>query len=245
MIKKLVLGVYIYISFLLNTFAQDTLFFDNDCRRLTTKHKSDYYTVVVKEPADTNLVTETSYFKNGQIWQVTHYSDYSKFIRGGVSRLWYKSGKLKEDLNYAENVLDGNIKTYWENGNLKRDDLFEKGKLLEGKVFNADGIAEPYYDFEIMPKYPGGLNALSQYLGTHIIYPRKARRKGISGKVILKFVVNESGDIENVEVEKSVSKEIDAEALRVLKKMPKWEPGMHDGKKAKVYYRQPINFKFE
>jgi protein TonB len=83
------------------------------------------------------------------------------------------------------------------------------------------------------------------FLGNNIVYPVKARDNGKEGKVIIKFIVDIDGSIKNVIVIKNTtgSLECEQEAVRVIKKMPKWTPGFQKGKAVKVYYTLPISFK--
>lgn len=86
---------------------------------------------------------------------------------------------------------------------------------------------------------------LGAYLSTNLHYPKKAREKNIEGRVLVKFVVNEDGHISDCEITKGVSKELDEEALRVVKNMPPWKPGIQNGKAVKVYFTLPIVYKLE
>jgi TonB family protein len=95
-----------------------------------------------------------------------------------------------------------------------------------------------YVDEQPSPKY-----RVNKFLSEAIRYPRKARKDKIEGRVIVKFVVNTSGTITNPEIISSPSDLLSAEALRVVKSMPPWQPGKHDGKPVKVFYTLPINFK--
>jgi protein TonB len=95
---------------------------------------------------------------------------------------------------------------------------------------------------EKMPQFPGGEEALYQYLSTNIKYPLKERKKGITGKVYVSFVVNTDGGIIYTRIAKGVSKGIDDEALRVVSSMPKWIPGAQQGKPVAVQYMLPITF---
>ena len=97
---------------------------------------------------------------------------------------------------------------------------------------------------EQMPEYPGGVTEMMKYVGSNIKYPKHARKKGIQGKCFLKFTVMKDGSIDSVRVLKGVTDcpECDAEAVRVVKEMPKWTPGRIDGRPVPVYFNLPINF---
>lgn len=95
---------------------------------------------------------------------------------------------------------------------------------------------------EQMPEYPGGMQALFEYLSQNLKYPEDAKQQKVEGRVIAIFVVETDGSISNVEVVKPVFPSLDAEAVRVLSDMPKWKPGMQSGKVVRVKYTVPINF---
>ncbi len=109
----------------------------------------------------------------------------------------------------------------------------------------TDSIRKEYKATEIhkIPEFKGGNGELIRYLSTSIRYPSAAIRDNVEGRVIVTFVVSESGKISNVSVQKSLSYECDAEAVRVVKSMPKWTPGMIDGKPVAVLWTLPIVFK--
>ncbi len=96
---------------------------------------------------------------------------------------------------------------------------------------------------DIKPMFTGGQEALNDYLRKNLVYPQKAIDDGIEGTVIVRFVVNKKGKITNVEIKKSVSPELDKEAMRVVSSMPAWIPGMNDNKSVSVYFLQPIRFR--
>jgi protein TonB len=103
---------------------------------------------------------------------------------------------------------------------------------------------EIYTVVDKQPSFPGGQKALGQYVRQHLVYPKKARNAGLSGRVFLAFVVNTDGSIQNVELLKGLSMDCDEEAIRLVKRMPKWTPGKLDGKIVRVKYNLPIAFGF-
>jgi TonB family protein len=100
-----------------------------------------------------------------------------------------------------------------------------------------------YFDVvEQMPEYPGGAEALFSYIAQNIRYPKAAEDAGIQGRVIVTFVVMKDGSIGEVKVAKGVSPELDGEAVRCVKSMPKWKPGMQKGQAVNVKFTMPISF---
>lgn len=100
----------------------------------------------------------------------------------------------------------------------------------------------PYHVVEHMPSFPGGTAELFKFLATTVKYPAAAKKAGTQGRVIVTFVVEEDGSIVEPTVVKSVSPELDAEAVRVINAMPNWEPGTQNGKAVRVKYTIPIIF---
>jgi TonB family protein len=117
---------------------------------------------------------------------------------------------------------------------------------LNGSSQSSDASSEVYTLTEEMPEYPGGMSALSAFLSKNIDYPAVCRENGIQGKVFLKFVIDELGDLRSIEVIKSSGTDLlDKEALRVAHQMSRWKPGFLKGRAVKVYYNLPINFKID
>ncbi|WP_336526233.1 energy transducer TonB, partial [Bacteroides acidifaciens] len=98
---------------------------------------------------------------------------------------------------------------------------------------------------EIMPDFPGGMAALMKYLGTNIKYPTISQEMGSAGKVIVQFVVDKDGTITNPAVVRGVDAYLDKEAIRVISSMPKWKPGVQNGKKVRVKYTVPVVFRLQ
>lgn len=107
---------------------------------------------------------------------------------------------------------------------------------------------ETIYDVpnvEQMPEYPGGEDELSRFLSENIKYPEKARIDGTQGRVVVGFVVNKNGEIDELKLKRTIGDGCDEEAMRVIKKMPKWKPAKFNGKPVSVYFDLPIFFSLE
>jgi periplasmic protein TonB len=101
---------------------------------------------------------------------------------------------------------------------------------------------KPFLVVEEMAEFPGGTKFLYEFLQKNIQYPQKCIDNDIEGKVYLRFVVGSNGTIKNVEVARSVDPDLDREAIRVIKMMPKWKPARQSGKEVPVYYTLPVQF---
>ena len=109
------------------------------------------------------------------------------------------------------------------------------------KSVEDDGI-ELITAVEKQPEFPGGLEALIKYLSDNVRYPDEALKDAIEGKVIVRFDVNKDGSISDVTIVRSLQPLLDAEAMRVINAMPKWNPGTQRGKPIKVGFTLPVNF---
>ena len=97
-----------------------------------------------------------------------------------------------------------------------------------------------------MPSFPGGNAALLRFLSEHVVYPEEAAKNKIEGKVIVQFIVEKDGSVGEVKVVRGVDKELDAEAVRVCKSLPKFSPGRNAyGEPQRVWYTMPITFKIQ
>ena len=98
-------------------------------------------------------------------------------------------------------------------------------------------------DVEVMPQFPGGDEAMMKFIQENTVYPEKAKKKGIGGKTFVAFTIEKDGSITDVKVLRGCDKECDAEAVRVVKSMPKWKPGKVKGQPVRVNFTMPFVFK--
>ena len=100
-----------------------------------------------------------------------------------------------------------------------------------------------YTVVEEMPQFLGGVSKLMEFITKNLQYPESAQEQGIQGRVIAQYVVEKDGSVSNIRVIRGVSEELDAEAVRVLKLMPKWTPGKQNGKPVRCRYTIPVQFR--
>lgn len=98
---------------------------------------------------------------------------------------------------------------------------------------------------EQMPMYPGGDGALMGYLRDNIHYPTVAAENGVQGRVVVGFVVERDGSITDVKILRGVDPSLDREAMRVVKSMPRWNPGKQNGSAVRVKYQIPVSFRLQ
>ncbi|WP_321333557.1 M56 family metallopeptidase [uncultured Bacteroides sp.] len=126
---------------------------------------------------------------------------------------------------------------------LKRDVATAMQIINQKDSLKKDSEESPVFMVvEQMPEYPGGQKALMTFLSQNIKYPAIAKDRKIQGRVIAQFVVDKDGSVSEPHVIRSISPELDTEALRVIAMMPKWKPGRQKGQEVRVKYTLPINF---
>ncbi len=123
-----------------------------------------------------------------------------------------------------------------------------KEEVVVEKKVEPEKKAEPEQIFKSVeqpPTFPGGEAALMKYLSSHIQYPTMAQENNVQGRVVVQFVVEKDGHVGEVKVVRSVDKDLDREAVRVCKSLPKFTPGRQNGQAVRVWYTLPVNFKLQ
>ena len=150
--------------------------------------------------------------------------------------------KSQEDLNKTNTAIGSfDVKGNDETGGevLKAKEVIaqpEPPKEEETKVFDV---------VEVMPTFPGGQQALFEWLSKNIKYPVVAEENGVQGRVIGACVVERNGSITDVQVAKSVDPSLEKEAVRVVKAMPHWIPGKQNGSAVRVKFTVPVTFRLQ
>lgn len=145
-------------------------------------------------------------------------------------------------------LLAGNISCSSEatkTDDVKEKAATEKPEVVEIPAEKAETKDEVFMVVEQMPEFPGGIKELMSFLSKNSKYPASAMAKNVQGRVIVQFVVEKDGTPTEFKVIRSVDPDLDAEALRVMKEMPKWKPGMQRGQVVRVKYTVPVTFRLQ
>lgn len=232
------------ISLLVNgVFAQDTTYFDSNWKKIEATKSAEYYRVLFRNQSDSNKVQELTYYISGQLQSEKNFCNYNDDILDGKDLWYFENGQLRGERNYIEGKIDGVFKTYWEDGVVKRHDIFKNDSLVEGICYDSKGKKVSYFDYFIPASFPNGRREMMKFLAKEMRYPQDAIMNNVEGKVYIRFIVQKNGSISDVEVNRGVDEELDAEALRTVRKMPKWIPGSIDGEIVRMYFDLPVNFK--
>lgn len=132
------------------------------------------------------------------------------------------------------------ITLFYGKNSIRRTKLF---LCILCMFFSQYGFAQVRQSAEIMPQFEGSTNGLKQWLAENMKYPEEAIQNKEEGRVIVNFVVKEDGSIAQPKIANSVSRSLDAEALRLVANMPKWIPASQDGQPCAIEYSLPIRFK--
>ena len=115
------------------------------------------------------------------------------------------------------------------------------GCAAEKEPLIISPLSQDYMTEPTMPKYPGGTEKMFEFIADNLRWPDDDAC--IQGRVVVSFIVEKDGSLTDIKVEKSIDPLFDKEAVRVVKSMPKWKPGMYRGKPARVKYYIPISFR--
>ncbi len=122
------------------------------------------------------------------------------------------------------------------------NDANKEYQKVEEAVVEDATETEIFTVVEESPSYPGGSEAIDKFLTENIVYPAVANESGVQGKVFITFVVEKGGNITDVKIKRDIGGGCGEEAVRVIKKMPKWKPGLQRGKPVRVQFVLPVNF---
>ena len=143
-------------------------------------------------------------------------------------------------------VVEHDVQPINEVGLINADDNANKAQetFVKVEVKEEEEVVEEevFLVVEDDPEFPGGLSALSQYLASNIKYPQLAKENNITGKVFVSFVVEKDGSVGQVKILRDIGGGCGAEAVRVVKSMPKWKPGKQRGKPVRTQFNLPVDF---
>lgn len=242
----------------------DTTYYSIDGDK-TDWNYADYYRVIYANPTDTGYKMEERYIVRNRLKVSTHTISPDSIIINGTYISFDKKGYKDIERSYNHGHPTGIWKTYYPGTDTLWDQVTygkESGVVLisyyrDGKIkrrqnnilgsgtpngicYDENGKEIPFTPFAIMPKPSVNIN---YFLENNLHYPPDARENGIQGRVILKFAVLKDGSISKIHVLRGIGGGCDEEAIRVLRLMPKWTPGMNEGEPVDVYFTQPITFK--
>jgi protein TonB len=149
--------------------------------------------------------------------------------------------KSQDELNENKNIQ---VSIATVEGSTDKDAV-DIADLKDNKVIVQEVEEKPFVSVEQMPTFPGGQGELMKFISNNLKYPAIAQENNIQGRVIIRFVVKKDGSIGDIQVQRGLDASCDKEARRVVEMMPKWIPGMQNGRAVPVYFTLPILFKLQ
>ena len=128
------------------------------------------------------------------------------------------------------------------NNRKRYEEFYKKGKLLEGKSWDKKGKEYTYTETFVTPKFPKGQKGIAEHIKNNFVIPQYAYDNNIAGRIILTFKINKDSSISDIKIIKKVCEPCDQEAIRVIKLMKNWTPGISRGQKVRVGYTIPITY---
>lgn len=123
--------------------------------------------------------------------------------------------------------------------------LFSTAQKDSTQVDNKNLEETTFIVVEQMPEYPGGNLELRKHIAMNMEYPQQALSNGITGTIYVRFIVSKTGNVENIEIVRGIDPLLNNEAIRVIKTLKQFKPGMQGGKPVNVWFTIPISFKLD
>ena len=162
----------------------------------------------------------------------------------GTFKTVYKDGG-KVSGSYLNGLKNG----IWESSSADDEavtkDFYENAKFVKGIRTEKSGLITEYAQQEVLPEFPGGMTGFGKYIQRTFHYSAEAQRQGVSGKVILSFVIEKDGAVTDIKILRDIGLGTGSEAKRILANSPRWIPGLQNEKPVKVAYTLPIDLRLE
>ncbi len=272
---KLTVNMKLLLTFLLTIlaqclFCQDTIrTYFNALWRPTVSKDTSYYRKVYKNAQNSWVVND--FYADGQLQMQGYYSNpkakkktghFTYYYANGAKESegeyvdgyktgrwvsWFPSNSLDSEGSYSRNKKIGPWVWYHKNGQISARERYDKDKMKEFEYFDEAGVKSNVSTAEanLVSEFPGGIEGFLSWMKTSMVYPEEARIKGISGIVYVNFIVEKDGSISNIKIENPTHALLDAEALRVIKSMPKWRAGKDHNRSLEIVKTAPIRFTLE
>ena len=196
---------------------------------------------IYKKSDGTYLIKEFN--RDGTFKMIANSTSSNPYKLNGYVKFYTDKGVLQSEGTYKHNYICCDWKIYNANGELERNISYE---FSEQALDTSTIFPEKEYvdsTFEEMPKYNNGrIEEFRDYVVKQLFYPPLAAKNGIQGKVFVQFSIDKYGNLVDSKVVRGIDKDLDNEALRVVRNSPKWTPGYQKGKPVKVQFTMPIVF---
>jgi TonB family protein len=206
---------------------------DDSLRIVSSRDSAAYSRCIEYDSVEQHYIVK-DYWKTGQLYRAGSFKSLVPEVRDGQFIWLFTEGRPNKFGRYEMNqLLDWKV-------------IDKKGKPVLSVVvtFNGPHGETLYEPFQVdrKPSFPGGEKALKAYISKQLVCPPVMSIEPIDGTVLVYFVVMEDGSLSDIKVVKKIHPDLDKEAVRVVQSMPRWEPGLVDGKPVAVPYVLPVRF---
>lgn len=235
--------VIVLIFFCGSYYSQiDTLitYFDEDWE-IATVENHQFYRETFLEESNWHVL---DYYKSGVPQMKGSYLDKSLELKNGQFVYFKENGNKISENWYVNNKKEGAFAKYRKNGTIASKGNYKNDSLVDYVFFNErEEKLKGDFPFMVEPVYPGGMNELFKDLTNNLKYPTVAIDNNLQGKVLVSFIIEKDGSISNVYAKNHIHRVLDDEAIRVVKSLKKWAPGMEGNLPVRVVYNLPVRFK--
>ncbi len=229
---------------------KDTLYITKE-GTVVNKSKAQYKRVFEKVADNSYGYIVTDYYMSNEIFMTAENKVGNRLFFDGRCTYYFQNGKQQCAGNFQNNRQIG-IWTYWsENGKdstVTEFDISGKQKIISNTLTKSNSSSKPVIidtivlSDEIDAEFPGGTNGMSIFLKQNLRYPSIARERSLGGRTIIYFEIDKEGHIVNIIPKTLLGFEMEEEATRVIRAMPKWSPAYQNGKAVRVRRTIPLSF---
>lgn len=226
---------------------------ENGNLAITAIYKNNKLIDTLKRYYENGLIQEARFFtstgsSSNEFLSPPHHSRLI-YYADSIGRVQISNGngayEAKKNMDIEKGqYVDGLRQGHWEGtfnkGKNKFEEWYANGVLSKGMTTDSMGNVHPYTQREVQPEYPGGIKKLMMFVAQNYTYPREALREKVSGQLLISFVVEKNGMLNEFEVINDLGYGTANSGIEVLKKAPKWTPGYQYGMPVRVKYSIPI-----
>jgi hypothetical protein len=238
--RRLILALLLLINFI--SFGQDTIYLDSS-KKPVDKAEATYYRIESRVNSGEIDLLRKTYFLDGQIESERRFKEKGeKLISQGLQKHWYENGQLFYEESYKNGERHGEFLAFWKDGSKRRHDVYKRGKLKSGKVWDENGQEQEHFPVFSRASFPGGQEAMMAYLKKNLPVP-STQEENTEVRVIVSFMVNKEGSITKIDVHEGAPHWYNAVTVNTLAQMPKWNPGKFLGDPVNIYFTLPVTFR--
>ncbi len=248
--QNLLLILFLFLSSICLA-QKDTSYYTSDDMNCK-KEEATYYLVITPQPE--NYLVKEVYISTQKIKMLALCTEISILKKNGKCTYYFENGQKESEGNYVDNKKDG-IWINWDKEGkdssiiecFHYDNTYKNIRISAQEEPTPNDQLDTFYKLEEIPEFPGGQSEMLKFIAETIVYPKAAIETGITGTCYVGFIVEKDGSVTNPNILRGIEKgaDCDAEAIRMVKAMPKWTPGKKQGRTIRVTFTLPIKFTLE